>query len=851
MPTEISFRCPLPDGLHARPASLLAELVGQMGLRLRLHNERSGQSANCASVIELVAAAVLFDDPCRLSAAEPLSSADFERLLAFIQSELPLAEQQAPAAPAAARGLSPAWQEALDALPPGKLVSGLPISAGLGRGRIVPIAGARLPLELSRQPGRDPLLELGQLERAQAGVELELSARVEASTNADEKEILRAGLALLRDPALAQSLHSLLGEGLSAAAAVVSALESFARQLGQSGSIYLRERAADLRGIGLLLLAHLGIHTEAAHSPQLEEDSIVVAENLSPAQFLALRSHRLAGLVLGETGSTSHAAILARSFAVPAIAAPAAAASAAAGELCIIDGSRGFLLTELTPLAERLYELERSARMERASQELLTASSTASSADGVAIEIAANIASAEEASAALECGADGIGLFRTELLFYERTQPPTEEEQYSIYRRTVESAGPRAVIFRTIDIGGDKPLDYLQIQREANPFLGFRGLRIYGRFPELIRSQLRALLRASLHGSLKIMAPMVSTAGEAADFRALVESVRQELQSEGLPVAAVPVGVMVEVPSAALQAQEIGRKVDFISVGSNDLCQYTFAADRGNPAVAWLHNVRHPAFLRLLRLLCEGSRRAGCWTGLCGEMAGDPRNLPLLLGLGFDELSLSSPGVPALKRRLRGLDSTSCRALLDAACNCESAEEVEALLDKVGHAEARLPLLSRELVCLNAAVETKAQAIHYLCHRLYASGRTDDADALEQAIWQREATYSTGLGHGFAIPHCKSSSAAHASLSVLRPARPIHWAALDEQPVHTVIMLCMPEQADPAAADGNLHLRVFAALARLLMREEFRDALSSASDDAEVCELLSRQLNLPGTEVQP
>lgn len=856
MTLELRFRCPLPSGLHARPASLLAEIAGRYPVRLTLTNDRSGAQADCSSVIELVAAGILFDDPCLLSAADDSAAEAFGALSEFITGQLADCDEPPPSGPGPARQLSRALLEALVSQPDSACLHGEPISPGLGRGRLLQMSGARLPLQLRDQPGADSLLELGQLERASGGVEVELRAQLQQASDQHEQEILRASLALLRDPALHRRLHELLGTGVSAAAAVVGALEEFARQLGRSDSAYLRERAADLRGIGLLLLAHLGVQPAQDDNPVLSEPVIIAADTLAPSQLLALDRRFLRGLLLGEAGATSHAAILARSFGIPAITAPTPALSLASGMDCILDGARGLLLQEPDSAVQVYYEIEVQAAALRAEREREAATGPAHSADGAALEIAANIASAAEAAGALEAGADGVGLFRTELLYYGRESAPSEDEQLAVYRATLEALPGRTVIFRTIDIGGDKPLDYLNLPREANPFLGFRGLRIYERFGELIDIQLRALLRASAFGSLKIMAPMVSTLEEAVGFKLRVKNVRDELLQSGHAVAGeVPVGVMIEVPSAALIARQIGAVVDFVSIGSNDLCQYTFAADRGNPAVASLHNTRHPAFLRLLRLLCAGPRATRCWTGLCGEMAGDPKNLPLLLGLGLDELSMAAPSIPGCKRALRSLDSAACRELLQRACECASVSEVEALLAQAAAGQSqRMPLLGPELVLLQGLTGTKSAAIHQLAQLLYAQGRTDDADALEAAVWAREETYSTGLGHGFAIPHCKSSAVTHATLAVLRPAQPIEWGSLDSAPVHTVILLAMPEQsagaADAAKPADNLHLKIFAALSRRLMREDFRDALSSASDPDAVTALLSSELDLQPAEVQ-
>ena len=374
-----------------------------------------------------------------------------------------------------------------------------------------------------------------------------------------------------------------------------------------------------------------------------------MAAGLTPSELLALDRRRLRGLVLGEVGLTSHTAILARAFAIPTVALPAPALKEIIeGEELIVDGQRGLVCRESQPALKRYYRLEtRKLRLQAARLADLR-KKPARTRDGLRVEIAANIGSSEELPGAWRNGAEAIGLFRTETLFLDRDAPPNEDEQFAAYRQAALSAKGRTVIVRTLDIGGDKPLPYLDLPREENPFLGVRAVRFYGEHKELIRCQLRAILRAARHGNVKIMVPMVSGLPEVRLVRRLLAEAGAELRERKIPYAKkIEIGIMVETPAAALSLDHLGGEADFFSVGSNDLLQYFLAVDRGNARLGDLYDPLHPAFLRLLFQAAGQARQAKRWLGICGEMAGNPEYLPLLVGLGFDELSMAAPAIPA------------------------------------------------------------------------------------------------------------------------------------------------------------------------------------------------------------
>jgi fructose-specific PTS system IIA-like component len=568
----------------------------------------------------------------------------------------------------------------------------------------------------------------------------------------------------------------------------------------------------------------------------LTADAVVVAESLTPGQFLALDRKFLKGLVLASAGGTSHTVILARSFNIPTLAGVTDLAVIQFGEQeIVVDADAGALVTNLTDAARRYYTLEerritgRLLRLEKSSAR------DAATADGQRIEIAANISTAGEAAAAFASGAEGIGLFRTEMLFLDRPAPPDEQEQFESYQAVLAAANGKPVVIRTLDVGGDKPLAYLNLPAEENPFLGRRAVRIYPEFETLFRTQIRALVRASAGGKLSVMIPMIATVDEARWVKTIVAEEQTKCVAEKIEFdPAMSVGAMIEVPAAALAVEALSRELDFFSIGSNDLLQYFMAADRMNTQLAALSNPLQPAFLRLLKLIADAARTQKKEISLCGEMGGQVRFLPLLAGLSLDKISAAAPAVAGLKAELSRLNQKTCRQLLDAALNCATADEVSALLEQFS-AQLSVPLVEAELVMIDSDATTKEEAIKQAVDRLFILGRTDNSQAVEDAVWRREATYSTGFGYGFAIPHCQANAVRFNSLVLLKPKSPVAWNSLDGQPVRVVILLAIR-----AGQAGTTHMQVLAKLARKIMDDDFRAELEQEKDPARLCAVLEK-----------
>jgi len=718
---------------------------------------------------------------------------------------------------------------------------GVPASSGVAHGKVVVLRAMSLPAGLAAQSARDPREELRRVKLAIDAVRDRIRERLSQGSSPTGQAVLQADLAMANDILFADRIAEQVAKGKSAGHAVVETGEFFINLLRRSDSEYIRERASDVEEISVQVLDEIYGADVRSTVLSLQNPSIVVAESLGPQQLLALDRRHLKGVVLEHSGASSHALILARSHGIPAVAGiKSARLLLKPGQEILVDGNRGFVLPHYSQAAERFYVREHSTLQKQRRSLAKDIAGPAITKDGTTMEVAANASSPDDLRRAFENGADGIGLFRTEINFLERERPPSEEEQFELYSEAARLSGNRPVIIRTFDLGADKSTPYLNLPAEKNPFLGYRGVRIYAAHRDLLQAQLRAILRASVHGGIRIMAPMISSLEEVLDFKNEVVKAKQELERSNVPFQRdVPVGVMVEVPSAAFIVSELCREVDFLSIGTNDLAQYFFAVDRDNARIAELSNELHPGFLRIVKQIVDAARADGKWIGMCGEMASNPSYLPVLLGLGLSEISVSAGKIPEIKRTVRNLNALACQSLLAQMMASRDAAAARALLVSAQLAGSR-PLLGEDLVVLDSESNNKEEAIQELVDSLYLDGRTHDRQRLEDALWARETLYSTGLGFGFATPHCKSDAISADSIGVLRPRSPINWGSVDGQPVRMVILIAMREQQPT-----NGHMQVFSRLARKLMNEDFRESLLSLVTAPELIEFLAQQLEIP------
>jgi multiphosphoryl transfer protein len=835
-PEQFVFSCSLSSGLHARPASHLAEVANEFAAQSVLTNLRNGLFANLKSVLAVIAADVRHGDQCVIRIQGPDEQSAHASLRRFVEETLPKCDTPVAVAESMVRNTAP--PRALQASGV-ECTLGLPVSRGIGQGKVVIMNGAVLPSYSHAPNATDTQLELQRIKDAIAAVHKQIQEKLSHQNSPDGAAVLQAELAMVRDVFFAEKLTEQVAQGKTADQAILETGDFFADLLGHSESDYIRERASDIQEICLQLLDEIR-GGDPRTVDELREPSVVVAEMLAPQQFLALDRRWLKALVLEYSTTTSHTVILARSQGIPAlVGVKNARLMLLPGREVVVDANRGFVIPQISSPVQRFYERERKT-LDRRQDVLHNVTGPTSTADGKKIEVAANASSSEELARARENDADGIGLFRTEILLLGRDDAPSEEEQFAIYSEAGRSCAGRTVIIRTFDIGGDKAVPYLNLPTEDNPFLGYRGVRIYADHQDLVQSQLRAILRASPLGNLQIMAPMISSLEEVVQFKGAISQAKRDLTLKDIAFNQnIRVGIMVEVPSVAFLLDQFCAEVDFLSIGTNDLSQYFFAADRGNSKVAALANVRHPAFLSLLRNIVDQIHRAGKWVGMCGEMAADIHNLPLLVGLGLDEISLPAAEIPNVKARISALHVPDCEQLLKRAILCGTTKEVDNLLEGAQASQTVQPLLSEELVLLGSSSQNKEEVIQEIVDAFYIAGRTDDRYQLEEALWAREDVYSTGLGYGFATPHCKTEAVSADSICVLKLNQPINWGSVDSEPVRMIVSIVMR-----GLQNSDSHLQVFSILARRLMNEEFRDHLFHAETAPDVVSYLAQQLGV-------
>ena len=506
------------------------------------------------------------------------------------------------------------------------------------------------------------------------------------SLGEEEAQVFDAHLMVLSDPDLIGTIESNIKDNkVNAESALQEATDTFIAIFeGMEDNPYMQERAADIKDVRKRVLAHL-LGVKLPSPSTIDEEVIVVAHDLTPSDTAQLNRKYVKAFVTDIGGRTSHSAIMARSLEIPAIVGSKEITKRVVdGDEIIVDGLEGEVY--IKPDAETIEVYSQKAEAfeaQKAEWDKLKEEETVT-ADGKHIELAANIGTPKDLDGVHNNGAEAIGLYRTEFLYMDSSDFPTEEDQYTAYKTVLESMEDKPVVVRTMDIGGDKELPYLDLPKEMNPFLGYRAIRISLNETNMFRTQLRALLRASVHGNLRIMFPMIATLDDFRQAKAILVEEKEKLVNEGIKVSdSIQVGIMIEIPAAAVIADKFAKEVDFFSIGTNDLIQYTMAADRMNERVSYLYQPYNPAILRLVKNVIDAAHKEGKWAGMCGEMAGDQTAVPLLLGLGLDEFSMSASSVLKTRSLMKTLDSTKMAELAEKAINdCDTADEVVALVEE-------------------------------------------------------------------------------------------------------------------------------------------------------------------------
>ncbi|MBE2198979.1 MAG: phosphoenolpyruvate--protein phosphotransferase [Anaerolinea sp.] len=662
-------------GLHARPAARFVTTANRFNATMQLR--KGSKVANAKSINQVATLGVRQGDEIIILADGP----DAAAALTAIQS---LADDNFGDHDDDATG--PLVPKAVTPLAEGEL-GGIPASPGIAIGPAA-LYRPRLP-DVEARAITNTDAEWQRLQTAVAAAKLEISSihqQAVRQMGSAEAAIFEAHLLFLQDPDLIDAAHDvIMARAVNAEAAWQQVVTNMAATYRALDDAYMQARAADVLDVGQRVLAQMmGVERP---SLDFEQPAILVATDLTPSDTARMNPDKVLGICTELGGATSHSAILARALGIPAIVgAGNALAALREGQMLALDGAQGRIWvdpdydTQAELQAQRQVWLGEQLRAKEVGQQ------PAVTQDGHAVEIVANIGGPMDTRIALEYGAEGVGLFRTEFMFLGRETAPTEEEQYQAYRQVVRDMGKRPLVIRTLDVGGDKPLPYFQREPESNPFLGWRGIRFCLDHPEIFKPQLRAILRASVDAAgtpanVKMMFPMIGSVAELRAAKAALANVQAELQAEGkLFDPQMEVGVMIEVPSAVTVADQLAAEADFFSIGTNDLTQYAMAADRGNARVADLADALQPAVLRLIQQTVTAGHAAGIWVGICGELAGNATAVPVLIGLGLDELSMSAPAVPDVKEAIRRLQLADAQRIAAAVLQLESAQAVKAYL---------------------------------------------------------------------------------------------------------------------------------------------------------------------------
>ena len=575
-----------------------------------------------------------------------------------------------------------------------KILRGIPVSPGVSRGKLLVLRKPDTSVPHRQLAESELVGEIARLERALVDTRhqiLEVQRKVREVLGAEEGSIFDAHLLVLEDRVLVDEVGRLIRKDhVNAEFAYQKVAEKYAAALATVDDEYLRERVADMRDVTARVLSNLQGRTHGADLRHLKEPCIVICHDLTPSDTAQMDRPNVLGFGTDVGSKTSHTAIMARSLKLPAVVGlKTATQDFESADYALLDGFNGLVI--VNPTDQTLFEYGQLVRRQMSLEERLrdVLPQPAVTLDGHRVPLLANIEQAGDIDAVEASGAEGVGLFRTEYLFINRGTPPSEEDQFRAYRQVAAALRPNPVVIRTLDLGGDKFLSHLAVPTEMNPFLGWRAIRFCLQQQDIFAAQLRAILRASAEGNVKMMYPMISGLDEVNEANALLDACKAELRSKGQPFdEQMEIGAMIEIPSAALIAGALARRVKFFSIGTNDLIQYSLAVDRMNERIAHLYDPTHPAILQLIHATVTAARQRNVRVSVCGEMAGDPALVPLLLGMGVDELSAAPTLVPAAKYLIRRLKLAETQELADFALNCESSAEILARSEALARAAA-------------------------------------------------------------------------------------------------------------------------------------------------------------------
>lgn len=823
MSIEYNFTCSLKNGIHARPASHLEKLCNSFISNISWINQRNQIQGDAKSVLSLIGTNTLVNDKCMLVVSGVDEKQALETISKFIENDLEKCDADLEESKSEIVENSTLPRTLVKTEP--NFVKGKAVVHGVSIGILKSINSVNIDSIIDDlAPSGTVDYETIRFEKALKQTIGSIEDKLVTCSNT-EKDILGFQVSFLKDADFIKKVEKEIISEIGCVNAINKIVKEYRKAFKNAESNYLKERELDVIDVAYKLISFLNPELLAKNEFNLTEKSICITDNLTPGQFIDMDKTFLKGLVLSHAGETSHTVILARSFGIPTvIGIDLADVAFLESKEVILDGNFGIIIHDISENVLRYYNQEISIQNKLDEKQKKNSYKPGITHDGKLLEVAANIASGIEAETAFKLGADGIGLFRTEMLYMDRASAPSEKELFDSFYAAVTVANGKPVIIRTMDIGGDKPAEFIDIGKEHNPFLGYRGVRIYQEFNQLFQEQLRAILKVTAFGPIKIMVPMICSYDEVVWIKSEIERAKTSLLQEGCVISNnYQVGIMIEVPSVMFIIDQCCEVLDFFSIGSNDLTQYLMAVDRDNSNVDKYYNCFNPAFIRALRHIVDTVHKYGKWVGLCGEMGGMQKALPLLVGLGLDEISMSGNVIARTKEELLKLDAGLCQSLLEKACKGKNIADVEKLLESEEVQISDEKIITIDCISIDDEYQNKEEAIKCIVDKIYLSGRCKNRYKLIDDLWAREEAYSTDIGFGFAIPHSKSEQMRSNTISICRLAKPIDWGSSE---VSVIVMLTLKKEL--ASSDNNEHMKIFSKLAKKIMNQEFREQIYNA-----------------------
>ncbi len=832
MSVILNFTCELINGIHARPASFLAEFCQKYSASIKVKRLDSHDFQNAKSALAIVSANILNNDNFVISVHGENESLIANEISDYILGDWKLCDSDAE---------KKIEQTSINYIPnifnetEQKYIVGNSVVKGIAISTLMCLKEKKLGNDyFSKLIRLTTQEELEKFDQAQLVSSEELKAKL-LSSDGHERDIIKFQLQFILDQDVKSKVYCEVYNGDTAIGAISKVVDFYVEQFRNSDSDYIKQRDVDVFDIGYRLMSNIDSEISELIKPVVDSDCILLCNTLTPGQFLSIDKSKVKGLVIANIGETSHTVILARAYGIPTlIGIDESQLAHLDGREVVLDAYLGICAFDCHDRVKYYYdsELVTYAKLDALNRQYID--SVTETKDGHRVEIAANIINAEECEIAFKNGAESIGLLRTEMMYIDSDACPNNDVILNQFNDILAHTQDRNIIIRTLDIGGDKPAKYIDFGEESNPFLGYRGIRIYQDNYEIFKGLIESILRSNHQDNLKIMAPMISCIEEVVWF---VEQVNQIKSNLGINCK-IEIGIMLEVPSIGYSIEECCKYVDFFSIGTNDLMQYFMATDRENQKVSHLYNKYNVGFIRFLNFVVEQIKHNDKWVGVCGELAADEKFAKLLVGMGVNELSVGCSSVAKIKRLVANLDYEQCKNLLNKVLLLSDSKEVEQevysqLCDGIND-----ELVNLDNVISDISLPDKDSVIKYVIDGLFLNGVTNNKYLLEKNIWDREETYSTDIGFGFAIPHAKTTNVDKTAISICRLTNPINWGT---QEVSMVIMLTIKEE--PGVSE-NEHMRIFSVLARKIMNKEFREGLMACHSGEQIKGMMKQHLEV-------